>query len=143
MILNSVIRYTNSPVIEATWVDEEGKQVKCRAYDGSQMNELRADLGTNEHEALIAQCEADYIPPVVIPVIPSVVSMRQARMALHQTGKLAAVNAAVAAADEETKIAWEYSTEVQRNFPLVATLAAALSLTESDLDNLFTLAASL
>jgi hypothetical protein len=64
-------------------------------------------------------------------------------MALHQTGKLASVNAAVAAADEETKIAWEYSTEVQRNFPLVATLAAALSLTESDLDNLFTLSASL
>lgn len=75
--------------------------------------------------------------------IPSVVTMRQARTALSRSGLLAAVNAAVAAADEETKIAWEFSTEVQRDFPLVQTLAAALNLSEQQLDDLFTLAATL
>lgn len=74
---------------------------------------------------------------------PSIVPMRQARLALLRTGRLAAVNAAVAAADEETKITWEYSQEVHRAHPLVATLAVALSLTEQDLDDLFTMAATL
>lgn len=75
--------------------------------------------------------------------IPSVVTMRQARTALSRSGLLTTVNAAVAAADEETRIAWEFSTEVQRDFPLVQTLAAALSLSEQQLDDLFTLAATL
>lgn len=75
--------------------------------------------------------------------VPSVVTMRQARSALSRSGLLTTVNAAVAAADEETRIAWEFSTEVQRDFPLVQTLAAALNLSESDLDNLFALAATL
>jgi hypothetical protein len=80
--------------------------------------------------------------PIVIP-IPSIVTMRQARLALLQSGLLASVNAAVAAADEETKITWEFSSEVNRNHPFVATLATALGLTDAQLDDLFTLAATL
>lgn len=74
---------------------------------------------------------------------PSTVTMRQARLALLQSNLLEQVNAAVAAADEATKITWEFSSEVQRGHPFVATLAAALNLTEAQLDDLFTLAASL
>lgn len=74
---------------------------------------------------------------------PRVVSMRQARLALLQSNLLEQVNAAVAAADEATKITWEFSSEVHRNHPFVATLAAALNLSEAQLDNLFTLAATL
>ena len=145
MIIKSVIKYSNAPVLEATWVDSEGQQIKCRAYDGSQMNELRSDLGADAatYESLIAQCEAEYVPPVVVPVVPSVVTMRQARIALNRAGLLDTVNAAVAAADEETKIAWEFSTEVQRDFPLVQTLATALNLSDAQLDELFTTAATL
>lgn len=77
------------------------------------------------------------------PVIPSTVTMRQARLALLQSGLLSQVNSAVAAADEATKITWDYSSEVHRNHPFVAALAAALNLTEAQLDGLFTLAASL
>jgi len=85
------------------------------------------------------------LPEYVVKVIsaPEIVTMRQARLALLQTGRLAAVNAAVAAADEATKITWEYSQEVHRQHPFVATLAVALSLTDQDLDDLFTLAATL
>lgn len=75
--------------------------------------------------------------------VPTVVTMRQARLALLQTGMLASVNAAVTAADEATKITWEFSSEVHRNHPFVSTMAAALGLTGQHLDDLFTLAASL
>ena len=71
------------------------------------------------------------------------VTMRQARLALLQSGLLSQVNAAVAAADEATKITWEFSSEVQRGHPFVATLAAALNLSEAQIDDLFTLAATL
>ena len=74
---------------------------------------------------------------------PKVVSMRQARLALLQQNLLSTVDAAIAAGNEADKITWEYATEVNRGDSLVANLAAGLGLTEADLDNLFTLAASL
>jgi len=77
------------------------------------------------------------------PAVPEVVTMRQARLALLQAGLLAQVNTAIASADDATKIAWEFSSEVQRNNPLVSTLAAALNLSDAQLNNLFTLAATL
>ncbi len=76
-------------------------------------------------------------------LIPSVVSMRQARLALLQGGLLDAVNAAIASADEAVRIEWEYATEVRRDHALVQTLSVALGLTELQLDELFTLAATL
>lgn len=79
--------------------------------------------------------------------IPSVVSMRQARLALLDAGLLATVNDAVAAMTgnpgEAARIEWEYATDVSRNSPLVDALAAALLLDAATLDNLFTTAASL
>lgn len=84
--------------------------------------------------------------PVPTPV-PSVVSMRQARLALLQAGKLAEVNAAIAALPspdkEQAQIEWEYATEVERDSALVAQLAPALGLNAAALDALFTTAAAL
>lgn len=79
----------------------------------------------------------------IVPAIPNRVTMRQARLALLQLNLLGQVNAAVAAADEATKITWEFSSEVHRSHPFVENLAAALNLSEAQLDNLFTLAATL
>ena len=79
--------------------------------------------------------------------VPSVVTMRQARLALLQTGKLAQVNAAVAnmpgAAGDAARIEWEFSSTVERNRPLVESLGVALGMTDAQLDDLFTLAATL
>ena len=82
--LSKLIKYENANALEATWVeveqitttDEDGNEVvtdketpiKCHAYDGSQMDMLRADaleLGTppTEYEALIAEIEANIVPP--------------------------------------------------------------------------------
>lgn len=86
-------------------------------------------------------------PPPVQPPPPAVVSMRQARLALLQIGKLADVDAAIAAlpspAKEAAQVEWEYATEVRRDSTLVRQLAPALSLDEAALDALFTLAHTL
>lgn len=82
-----------------------------------------------------------YIPPA--PAIPSVITMRQARLALLQAGKLKAVNAAISQAGEAAQIEWEFATEVHRLWPLVAALQSGLGLTNDDLDALFTLGATL
>lgn len=89
------------------------------------------------------EAEAIRLDAVVPPPIPSVVSMRQARLALLQLGLLSTVDASVAAGSEADKITWEYATEVNRNEALVQNLAVVLGLSEQDLDNLFALASSL
>ena len=85
--LKQLIKYENANALEATWVeveeveqitttDEDGNEVvtdketpiKCHAYDGTQMDMLRADaleLGTSleEYESLIAEVEANIVPP--------------------------------------------------------------------------------
>ena len=79
--------------------------------------------------------------------VPAVVTMRQARIALHRAGLLAQVNAALAALPEpartEAQIEWEYATEVQRHYGLVKSLGPALGLTDADLDALFSSASLL
>ena len=74
---------------------------------------------------------------------PSIVTMRQARLALLAAGLLQPVNEAVTALGESAKIEWEYAATVDRASPLVAGLTAALSLTSVQLDTLFTTAAEL
>jgi hypothetical protein len=92
---------------------------------------------------------ASNTPQAADPVpVPSIVTMRQARLALLSAGLLPQVSVAIAAiADPAEKAAaeieWDYAATVVRGSPLVATLAAAMSLTDSQLDSLFTQAAAL
>lgn len=82
-----------------------------------------------------------------LPPVPQSVTMRQARLALLQTGLLEQVNTAVAslpgATGEAARIEWEFSSTVERNRPLVQSLSVALNLTPAQLDDLFMLAATL
>lgn len=80
--------------------------------------------------------------------VPTVVTMRQARLALLQSNLLSQVEAAIAAIEDAVQrqavqIEWEYAAEVNREHPWVQSLATALGLTEVQLDDLFTLAATL
>jgi hypothetical protein len=79
--------------------------------------------------------------------IPSVLSIRQGRRALYQSGYLSQVDALIASIPgtdgDKARIDWNYATEVRRDHPLVASMAAALPLTEQQLDELFTLGATL
>ena len=76
------------------------------------------------------------------PQVPQQVTPRQARLALLQIGKLDAVSAALAAIPDPAQrtaaqIEWEYATVIERNSPLVTSLAAGLGLTAADIDALF------
>lgn len=86
-----------------------------------------------------------YVEPPV--PVPTVVTMRQARLALLQSGLLANVNAALDAMGgvegEAARIEWEYATTVERNSALVVGLAGALGMTEQQMDDLFMLASGL
>lgn len=82
-------------------------------------------------------------------IIPQSVTMVQARKALVQGGtSIASVDAAIAAIVDPSErqmaqIDWEYSTTVRRDSPLVASLAPALQLSETQVDDLFILAQTL
>lgn len=86
-------------------------------------------------------------PPVVVPAVPQSVTMRQARIALYNAGKLSTVNAAIAgmagAAGDAARIEWEFSSAVERNKPLVASLGAVLGMDGAALDLLFIAAEAL
>lgn len=88
----------------------------------------------------MTQAEIDALPK---PQPPSVVSMYQAREALRQSSLLSLVNDAITGGSEADRLKWEYATEVRRDDALVQNLSVGLGLTEQQLDNLFTLAASL
>lgn len=91
--------------------------------------------------------EAFTKPPSPAPVIPQSVTMRQARLALHAAGLLSGVDAAIAAMTEPDKtaaqITWEFAATVDRGFGMVPQLAAALGMTETQIDDLFIAAAQL
>ena len=82
-----------------------------------------------------------------MPKNVSSVTMRQARLALLGAGLLDDVDAAINAMPEPqrtaARITWDYSSTVERDNEVLVALAASLGLAESDLDNLFTTAASL
>lgn len=81
----------------------------------------------------------DDIPSVPVPEI---VSPRQIRLALFQLNQLAAVQAFIETGTDDIKIEWEYATEVRRDHPMWSVGAAALGLSEEDVDGLFVLAAT-
>jgi len=76
-----------------------------------------------------------------------VCSMRQARLALLQIGKLSQAISTIESMSEQERlkamIEWEYSTEVQRTNHLVQTLGPLLGLDDLALDNLYAVAVTL
>ena len=88
--------------------------------------------------------EGAWVVETAVPgvIVPASVTPRQARLALLQIGKLDAVSAALAAIPDPAQrtaaqIEWEYATVIERNSPLVQSLAAGLGLTAPAIDALF------
>jgi len=122
--------------------------VKCHSYADVQMSLFRADVaqfGGNiaDYESLIKQVESGIKPPEPAPVDPDpVVDDLQIRLALNELGWRVAVEAAVSAADQDTKDWWARAKRFFRQNPLVLGVAAAIGKTSSDLDTLWALAAT-
>lgn len=82
--------------------------------------------------------------------VPQSVSARQIRLWLVQRGgvSLAAVDAAIdaipdAVTRDSVRVEWEYSTYCERKHPMLVPLAAALGLTEAQVDQAFVEASSI
>ena len=86
-----------------------------------------------------------YEPPPAPAAVPSSVTARQARLALHAAGLLSEVEAAIATAGGAVQIEWEYATMIERASPLVAAISGpdGLDLPEAVVDALFIQAAGL
>lgn len=113
-------------------------------------NHPTADLlqdGVFVSPGMVRSAANTYAAATPTPVVPIEVTMRQARLALLQAGKLAAVATAIDAmaspAKEAAQIEWEYSNTLRRDHPLVAALGPTLNLTSEQLDSLFITATGL
>lgn len=93
---------------------------------------------TSYAQDMIAAYEASLIPPV-----PQQVTPRQIRQALTRAGLRDAVEYAVSQSSQDVKDWWEYSTVFERQNPQVIGMAAALGVSDSQVDDLWRLADSL
>jgi hypothetical protein len=91
-------------------------------------------LADADAQAAAELAAANYVPQSVTPW--------QMRRALNQLGLRATVESAVAAGDQDARDGWEFALEIRRDNPLLAGMAAALGMTDAQLDDLFRLAAS-
>lgn len=102
-------------------------------------NQYPSDVATEDDMWTILRDRFQGGLPLVY--VPSVVTMRQARLALLQAGLLSVVeptiNSLPSPIKEMAQIEWEYSSEVRRDRTLVRMLAQALSLDSHALDQLF------
>lgn len=85
--------------------------------------------------------EGGFTPPEAVDlpaVIPEKVSRLQARVALLNAGMLQSVEDYIAASgDAMLQLVWAEATEWRRDSPTIAAIAAALELTEDQVDALF------
>lgn len=113
-------------------------------YEGDKIDQTDTEV-SRRPDANHSWNAGSWVP--IPPAAPTVVTMRQARLALLNAGLLTQVNNAIAAlpgiSGDAARIEWEFAATVDRNSPLVASLSAALSLTPAQLDSLFTAASAL
>lgn len=114
----------------------------AKAYVPFDPSEYFSEAPT-EADVLAALTAAGY-PHLGPGYFPRTVAMWQARAALSMAGLIDAANAAVAASGSaEMQAAWEYATEAQFDSPSIQGIAAALSVSQDALKDLFKSAASL
>lgn len=92
---------------------------------------------------LTAKSAREYVEPTPVDTTIYTVTPRQFRLALNATGMRQSIEDYVALGTKDRKDAWEYATEIERNSPIIAAGAIQLGLTETQIDDLFTLAATL
>ena len=133
-----------------SWIEDEA-EIKHTSYHPTQLDMLKADsaeleVSLEEHEQMLADWAASYVPPPPEPAsVPQVVTRRQARRALAIFGVLDLIQASIDAIPDETartlaQIDWDDATEFKRDDETLQMLAGALGLTGSQLDDLFILA---
>lgn len=139
--------------LEINYIQTDGDTsltLQSTSYHPTQLELIHADCAKHgmtiegADAEIIANWVADYVPPAPAKAeAPTVVTIRQARLALLAAGLLDDIDAAVHAAGRAAQIEWEYATEVRRDHALIAAMAATNNLTDDEIDALFTAAASM
>jgi hypothetical protein len=106
------------------------------------------DIRNPDYREYLTWLEKGNTPEPLPVVVPSSVTMRQARLALLAAGLLDDVDTAIAAIPDAAQrqaatVEWEYAATVDRGSAWTQTLAASLGLDADALDALFTNAATL
>ena len=101
------------------------------------------DTVTEAEMAAYAQARIAAYEASLVPLVPQQVSPRQIRQALTRAGLRDAVEYAVSVIDQDVKDWWEYSTVFERQNPQVIGMAAALGVSDSQVDDLWRLGDSL
>ena len=107
---------------------------------------LMVEVAESKYQfALDAWVEAKRVSELPVSPLPiTTVTMRQARLALLQSGLLATIETAITTGtDEAMKVEWEYATEVKRDWASLMALTTSLGMTSLELDDLFQLASTL
>jgi hypothetical protein len=91
-----------------------------------------------------AQRQADIDAMLVLPPVPSFVTNYQARAALINAGLFETVEAAVESSPDKMMVqAWRHAGVIQRSSPFIASMSAALGLTNEQVDDLFRAASAI
>lgn len=141
--------YPNDPVS----LDNAGPEAAAwqALYGATQAAQIAAL--TAERDAAIAalqplQSEIDRLTALIPPPddpngVPSVITCVQGRLALLQAGLLDAVESSIKSATREVQIFWEFATEWHRSNAVLISLCTTLGLSESQVDDLFSIAKGL
>jgi len=109
---------------------------------GKWYKRLREDRQVYPDQVVVTVVYSDE-PDIADERAHMIVTPFQGRMALIDAGLMAQVQAAVDAADEKTKTAWEYAVEWKRMSPMIEALSSALGMSETQVDDLFRAAQSI
>lgn len=115
----------------------------------AELEQVTAERDAAQADLTQATAELEALKASLLPVdengVPTSVTRFQARAALHLAGLLSTVEAMMSnpATDAIARIAWQDAQNFERSSPTVAGLAAALGLTDAQLDGLFIQAAAI
>tara|TARA_R110000823_G_C15913573_1_gene497990 strand:- start:40 stop:423 length:384 start_codon:yes stop_codon:yes gene_type:complete len=115
------------------WLNEEKTLLIEQSDDGTHGRVV--EVGMAEFAAMASRDDiVDFSPPPPPPELLEC-SPAQMRIALHRAGLLAQVQA-IADADPEAAIVWEYATTIERNSPFIDALGFG-AFTPEQIDDLF------
>ena len=142
MILQQITKSMAPPSVEVHWLDESTGEVISHGYSNSMMAQLRAVLGAAaaQHEALISEVEATYVPPPT--AVPRSITRAQGKAALIRAGLWQGVLDYVAAVSDPTEralaeVALHDTQAWERDSPFLNSAAAGIGLAAAQLDDLF------
>ena len=130
-------------VSDCKWLPEVDTSPALGAYERYEGETLALVGGVVHVTRIVVPWSAEEIEAERKASIPASVSPRQIRQALTQAGLRSVVEASIAGGDQNAKDWYEYATAFERTNPVVLGMAQALSITERQLDDLWTLAGSL